>query len=95
MRHGARYFPSELTNSGRRDQPCEQDPQNSAKTATKTVAKTPAKTNSATGKICIGVGGCTFAPWRGVFYPQKLAQAKELQYAASRLTSIEINGTYY
>jgi hypothetical protein len=55
----------------------------------------PQKTNSATGKICIGVGGCTFAPWRGVFYPQKLAQAKELQYAASRLTSIEINGTYY
>jgi uncharacterized protein YecE (DUF72 family) len=38
----------------------------------------PQKTNSATGKICIGVGGCTFAPWRGVFYPQKLAQAKEL-----------------
>jgi hypothetical protein len=95
VRHGARYFPSELTNYGRRDQPCEQDPQNSAKTATKTVAKTPAKTNSATGKICIGVGGWTFAPWRGVFYPQKLTQAKELEYAASRLTSIEINGTYY
>jgi hypothetical protein len=95
VRHGARYFPSELTNYGRRDQPCEQDPQNSAKTATKTVAKTPAKTNSATGKICIGVGGWTFAPWRGVFYPQKLTQAKEPEYAASRLTSIEINGTYY
>ncbi len=28
------------------------------------------------GKICIGVGGWTFAPWRGVFYPEKLAQAK-------------------
>ena len=37
----------------------------------------------------------TFAPWRGVFYPDKLTQAKELQYAASKLTSIEINGTYY
>ncbi|HEY0236503.1 MAG TPA: DUF72 domain-containing protein [Afipia sp.] len=48
-----------------------------------------------TGKIHIGIGGWTFAPWRGVFYPEKLTQAKELNYAASKLTSIEINGTYY
>jgi uncharacterized protein YecE (DUF72 family) len=47
------------------------------------------------GKIRLGIGGWTFAPWRGVFYPEKLAQAKELSYAASHLTSIEINGTYY
>jgi uncharacterized protein YecE (DUF72 family) len=48
-----------------------------------------------TGRIFIGIGGWTFAPWRGVFYPDKLTQAKELSYAASKLTSIEINGTYY
>ncbi|ABD87206.1 DUF72 domain-containing protein [Rhodopseudomonas palustris] len=47
------------------------------------------------GKIHIGIGGWTFAPWRGVFYPEKLPQAKELGYAASQLTSIEINGTFY
>ena len=47
------------------------------------------------GQIHIGIGGWTFAPWRGVFYPEKMAQAKELSYAASKLTSIEINGTYY
>lgn len=47
------------------------------------------------GKIHIGVGGWTFAPWRGVFYPEKLPHAKELGYAASQLTSIEINGTFY
>jgi uncharacterized protein YecE (DUF72 family) len=47
------------------------------------------------GHIHIGVGGWTFAPWRGVFYPDKWPQAKELEYAASKLTSIEINGTYY
>lgn len=47
------------------------------------------------GQIHIGIGGWTFAPWRGVFYPEKLAQSKELSYAASKLTSIEINGTYY
>ncbi len=50
---------------------------------------------SAGGKIYIGVGGWTFEPWRGVFYPDKLPQKRELEYAASQLTSIEINGTYY
>jgi uncharacterized protein YecE (DUF72 family) len=47
------------------------------------------------GKIYIGVGGWTFEPWRGVFYPEKLPQKRELEYAAQKLTSIEINGTYY
>ena len=47
------------------------------------------------GKIRIGVGGWTFEPWRGAFFPKGLPQAKELEYAGSKLTSIEINGTYY
>jgi uncharacterized protein YecE (DUF72 family) len=47
------------------------------------------------GKIYIGIGGWTFEPWRGTFYPDKLPQKRELEYAASKLTSIEINGTYY
>src|SRR5712672_4003083 len=59
------------------------------------MSKTPMAASKNSGKICIGVGGWTFAPWRGVFYPEKLAQAKELEYAGSKLTSIEINGTYY
>jgi len=58
------------------------------------VAKAPG-TSKKSGNIYIGIGGWTFEPWRGVFYPEKLAQAKELSYAASKLTSIEINGTYY
>lgn len=48
-----------------------------------------------TGRILIGIGGWTFEPWRGVFYPQGLPHAKELSHAASRLTSIEVNGTFY
>ena len=48
-----------------------------------------------TGKIHIGIGGWVFEPWRGTFYPDGLAQKRELEYAASKLTSIEINGTYY
>jgi uncharacterized protein YecE (DUF72 family) len=47
------------------------------------------------GRIRAGIGGWTFEPWRGVFYPKGLKQADELAYAASRLTAIEINGTYY
>ncbi|MBN8920393.1 MAG: DUF72 domain-containing protein, partial [Rhizobiales bacterium] len=47
------------------------------------------------GSIFIGIGGWTFEPWRGVFYPDGLAHAKELNYASRKLTSIEINGTFY
>jgi len=54
-----------------------------------------AKGNAA-GKIRIGVGGWTYEPWRGgAFFPKGLPQARELEYAGSKLTSIEINGTYY
>lgn len=47
------------------------------------------------GRIRIGVGGWNFEPWRGAFYPKGVAQARELAYMATRLTSIEINSTYY
>lgn len=47
------------------------------------------------GKIYVGIGGWTFEPWRGVFYPADLTQKRELEYASRALTSIEINGTYY
>lgn len=61
----------------------------------KPAAKAAKPAPAGAGTIRIGVGGWTFAPWRGVFYPDKLAQAKELNYASRQLTSIEINGTYY
>ena len=47
------------------------------------------------GSIRIGVGGWTFEPWRGVFYPKTVKQKDELAYASRHLTAIEINGTYY
>ena len=47
------------------------------------------------GQIRVGIGGWTFEPWRGVFYPKGLPHAKELGYASTRLTSIEVNGTFY
>ena len=45
--------------------------------------------------IRVGVGGWTYAPWRGTFYPPGLAHKRELEYASGKLTSIEINGTFY
>ncbi|HEV8406512.1 MAG TPA: DUF72 domain-containing protein [Sphingomicrobium sp.] len=47
------------------------------------------------GRIRIGIGGWTYAPWRGVFYPDKLPQSKELEYATHALSAIEINATFY
>jgi uncharacterized protein YecE (DUF72 family) len=53
------------------------------------------KRNAAPSKIRIGVGGWTYEPWRGAFYPEDLPQKRELEHASRHLTSIEINGTYY
>src|SRR5258707_4703377 len=47
------------------------------------------------GDIRVGIGGWVFAPWRGIFYPPGLTQARELDYASRHVTSIEINGTFY
>ena len=47
------------------------------------------------GRIRIGISGWTYAGWRGDFYPRGLVQRKELAYAAERLSSIEINGSFY
>jgi uncharacterized protein YecE (DUF72 family) len=46
-------------------------------------------------QIRIGIGGWTYPPWRGVFYPEKLPQSKELEYASRALGVIEINATFY
>jgi uncharacterized protein YecE (DUF72 family) len=51
--------------------------------------------DSKQGAIRIGIGGWTYTPWRGVFYPDGLTQKRELEYASRQLTSIEINGTFY
>lgn len=48
-----------------------------------------------TQTIRIGIGGWTYEPWRGTFFPEKWPHKRELEYAASQLTAIEVNGTYY
>ena len=43
-----------------------------------------------THPIHVGVGGWTYEPWRGVFYPEKPSRKKELEFASRALTSIEM-----
>lgn len=46
-------------------------------------------------ETCIGISGWRYEPWRDVFYPSDLVQAKELHYASRQVNSIEINGSFY
>lgn len=49
----------------------------------------------ARGRIRIGIGGWTFPPWRGTFYPPDLPQKRELEFASRQFRAIEINATFY
>ena len=43
----------------------------------------------------VGISGWRYPPWRGEFYPKGLPQRAELEYVASRLRTVEINGSFY
>jgi uncharacterized protein YecE (DUF72 family) len=47
------------------------------------------------GDVRVGISGWTYPPWRGEFYPKGLPHRAELNYAASNLSTIEINGSFY
>ena len=47
------------------------------------------------GAIFVGIGGWNFPPWRGVFYPAGLPQARELAFVGERMSATEINATFY
>jgi uncharacterized protein YecE (DUF72 family) len=46
-------------------------------------------------KIRIGISGWRYKGWRGVFYPEDLAQRRELEYASRQFPTIELNGSFY
>ena len=46
-------------------------------------------------QIRIGISGWRYAGWRGDFYPKGLPQRRELEFAAGRVSSIELNGSFY
>jgi uncharacterized protein YecE (DUF72 family) len=70
-------------------------PKSTPKSTAKSIPKSAPKSTATLGTIRVGIGGWTFEPWRSVFYPKGLPHAKELAYASERLTSIEVNGTFY
>jgi uncharacterized protein YecE (DUF72 family) len=47
------------------------------------------------GAVRVGISGWRYPPWRGVFYPERLPQSRELEYASRRLSTVEINGSFY
>src|SRR5215469_9652196 len=53
------------------------------------------RTVNSSGNIRVGISGWRYEGWRGKFYPQGLAQRRELEYASGCLNSIELNGTFY
>ncbi len=46
-------------------------------------------------KITIGTSGWHYKHWRGPFYPEKLTPSKWLPYYFARLSSVEINNSFY
>lgn len=46
-------------------------------------------------QVRVGTSGWRYPPWRGRFYPAGLPQRRELEYLAERVSSIEINGSFY
>ena len=51
-----------------------------------------ARTRSA---IRVGIGGWSYDPWRETFYPKDVPKKKELGWASTQVTAIEVNATYY
>jgi uncharacterized protein YecE (DUF72 family) len=45
--------------------------------------------------VRVGIGGWTYPPWRGPFYPHKWPQSRELEYASRQFGAIEINASFY
>jgi uncharacterized protein YecE (DUF72 family) len=43
----------------------------------------------------VGTSGFSYPAWRGSFYPEKLPPAKMLAHYALRLSTVEINNTFY
>lgn len=46
-------------------------------------------------QVRVGTSGFSYKEWRGSFYPEDLKNAEMLRYYAQRLSSVEINNTFY
>ena len=46
-------------------------------------------------EVRVGTSGWRYKSWRGDFYPRGLAQRRELEYLATRMNAVEMNGSFY
>ncbi len=70
-------------------------PSNPAVRTTSAAGRKPNWSSTISAEVRVGIGGWTFPPWRGIFYPPGLAQTKELEFAAGQFGATEINATFY
>ncbi|MDF9716126.1 DUF72 domain-containing protein [Nocardioides sp. ChNu-99] len=47
------------------------------------------------GRVRVGISGWRYPRWRGDFYPKGLAQRRELEYVGQRMSTVELNGSFY
>jgi uncharacterized protein YecE (DUF72 family) len=47
------------------------------------------------GRVRVGTSGWLYPRWRGDFYPRDLVRGGELAYLGARLSTVEVNGTFY
>ncbi len=66
-----------------------------AQTAAGRSARSGARLGRGSREVRIGISGWNYKPWRGVFYPLRHPQKRELEYASRAFRTIEINGTFY
>jgi uncharacterized protein YecE (DUF72 family) len=45
--------------------------------------------------LFVGTSGYSYKEWKGSFYPEKIPAKEMLHYYAERLTTVEINATFY
>jgi uncharacterized protein YecE (DUF72 family) len=46
-------------------------------------------------RVRVGISGWRYPSWRGDFYPRGLPQRRELEYVGERMSTIELNGSFY
>jgi len=46
-------------------------------------------------RVRVGTSGYNFPEWKGTFYPAKLPASQMLEYYAQRLSTVEVNYTFY
>lgn len=46
-------------------------------------------------KIYVGTSGYGYAEWKGIFYPEKISPKEMLRFYSDRLSTVEINNTFY